>query len=46
MFVTLSLPSAPRPPKVFRADHPFLLALKETSSNGLLFLAKISSPKK
>ena len=33
------------PPKVFRADHPFLFAIQDTESGALLFIGVVYSPK-
>lgn len=34
----------PPPPPVFRADHPFLFALRDTHSGSLLFLGRMADP--
>jgi len=38
--------SAPRmdPPKVFRADHPFLLLLRDSTTGAWLFMGRVVSP--
>ena len=36
--------SLPTPPPVFRADHPFLFALRDTHSGSLLFLGRMADP--
>jgi serpin B len=33
------------PPKVFRADHPFLFLIRNRESNAVLFLGRFSEPK-
>lgn len=35
---------APTEPVTFRADHPFLLAIRERTSGGLLFLGRVANP--
>jgi serpin B len=34
----------PEPPKVFRADHPFLFLIKHTASGQILFLGRVNDP--
>jgi len=34
----------PTPPPVFRADQPFLFALRDTSSGSLLFMGRVTQP--
>ena len=34
----------PSPPPLFRADHPFLFALRYTHSDSLLFLGRVTRP--
>jgi serpin B len=36
--------STPNPPKQFRADQPFHLALRETKSGSLLFIGRVAKP--
>jgi serpin B len=36
--------SVPPPPPVFRADHPFLFALRDAHSGSLLFLGRLNEP--
>lgn len=38
---TTCLCGPPPPPPVFRADHPFLFALRDTHSDSLLFLGRV-----
>jgi serpin B len=37
---------APPQPKIFRADHPFLFALRDRESNSLLFMGRVVDPGK
>jgi serpin B len=34
----------PPPPPVFRADHPFILCIRDTHSGSLLFLGRLADP--
>jgi len=34
----------PPPPVVFRADHPFVYLIRDTSTNTVLFAGRISAP--
>lgn len=45
--VAVGLRGAPAPskPTVFRADHPFLFAIRHNPSNAILFLGRLSNPK-
>jgi serpin B len=36
--------SMPRPPEVFRADHPFVFAIRENQTGGILFLGRLVNP--
>ena len=36
--------SVPPPPPVFRADHPFLFALRDRHTGALLFLGRMADP--
>lgn len=40
---TTSLPP-PRPKAVFRADHPFVFAIRENSTGSVLFLGRVTNP--
>ena len=45
MFLGASLgPSLPRRIPVFRADHPFLFAIRDRKSGSILFLGRLSEP--
>ena len=33
-----------QPPKIFRADHPFIFAITDDSSGNILFLGRVSDP--
>jgi hypothetical protein len=41
---TTSVEIDPLPPPRFRADHPFLFALRDTHSESLLFLGRVTQP--
>ena len=44
--VVMELKSAmPRPPKVFKADHPFLFLIRHNPTGSILFLGRVTSPK-
>jgi serpin B len=36
--------SPPPPPPIFRADHPFLFLIRETATNSILFLGRVTNP--
>jgi serpin B len=42
--VTTTAVLNPPPPPVFRADHPFLFALRDTHTGSLLFLGRMADP--
>lgn len=42
--VTSACYCPPPPPKEFRADHPFLFALRDRHSGSLLFLGRVTDP--
>ena len=39
-----SSPSKPPPVPVFRADHPFLFAIRDRKSGAILFLGRVADP--
>ncbi|MDD5709787.1 MAG: serpin family protein [Candidatus Marinimicrobia bacterium] len=39
-----AMPPAPRAPRVFRADHPFLFMIREKNNGTLLFLGCLATP--
>ncbi len=43
--VVMKLRGAPRPPKVFRADHPFLFLIRDNQSGSILFMGRVVNPK-
>jgi serpin B len=42
--VVVGTTSIPPPPPVFRADHPFLFALRDRHSGAILFLGRMADP--
>ena len=34
----------PPPPPVFRADHPFIFLIRETATNSILFMGRVTNP--
>ena len=43
--VAIGMRGAPAQGKVFRADRPFLFAIRHNASNAILFLGRLSNPK-
>lgn len=44
--VTMKITSIPAPPKVFRADHPFIFIIKDNRSESILFMGRVMNPTK
>ena len=42
--VTVGTTSMPPPPLEFRMDHPFFYIIRETSTNSILFMGRVSDP--
>jgi len=42
--VTMKLTSAPAPPVVFRADHPFIFIIRDNRSGSTLFMGRVMNP--
>jgi serpin B len=42
--IVIGITSVPPPPKEFRADHPFLFALRDRHSGSLIFLGRVVDP--
>ncbi len=43
--VVMMTSAAPRPPVVFRADHPFLFLIRDNRSGSILFIGRLVNPK-
>jgi len=43
--VVIRIVRMPRPPPVFRADHPFLFIIQENKTGSILFMGRLSNPK-
>jgi serpin B len=44
--VTMRVTSVPAPPKVFRADHPFIFVIRDIRSKSILFMGRVMNPEK
>ena len=42
--VVMKLTSVPAPPKVFRADHPFIFIIRDNHSESILFMGRVMNP--
>jgi serpin B len=45
MFLCAGLGSPPPPPKVFKADHPFLFSIRDRKTNAVLFSGRVLDPR-
>ncbi len=45
MMVGTAMPPQPPKPKVFRADHPFVFAIRHNRTNAILFMGRVTNPK-
>ena len=43
--VVMKLRSRPKPPPVFRADHPFMFLIRDNRTGSILFLGRVMNPK-
>jgi serpin B len=43
--VVVGITSAPMEPIIFRADHPFLFAIRDTRTGAMLFVGRVMNPK-
>ena len=43
--VVMKLRSRPKPPPVFRADHPFVFFIRDNRTGSVLFLGRVMNPK-
>ena len=41
-----SAPGVPAPPKVFKADHPFLFLIRHEKTGAILFMGRVTDPTK
>ncbi|MFH1786053.1 MAG: serpin family protein [archaeon] len=42
--VAMKFTGFPMPPKIFRADHPFLFIIQETETGNIIFIGKVADP--
>ena len=42
----MPLGAAPKPPPIFRADHPFIFLIREKQTGSVLFLGRMADPTK
>lgn len=42
--VEIGLTMAPAPPMVLKLDHPFMYIIRETSTNSIIFMGRVSNP--
>jgi serpin B len=44
-FIGMGLPKKPKPIPVFRADHPFLIFIRDLETKSILFMGRVMNPK-
>jgi serpin B len=44
-FIGMGLPKKPKPIPVFRADHPFLIFIRDLETKSILFIGRVMNPK-